>query len=235
MVKRMEDKVKDLERKIKQTTKKAEREIRKLEKFIKQERKKDKPDRKAIEKAEGKIKDIRKQMDRPVERWGEDLDKRRRALRKLPAARSQFREAILELSGLTGRGGRIFETSVALKELKAQKAPQPIGIQDLLAFAEAMNYGAFSRPAGPNIVGALPAFAKGGIHTGGLALVGEKGPEVVQMPPARVYPTGTAPMGPMNFDVRVYIGNREITDVVRTEIREKDRRAATRYRAGNIR
>lgn len=33
----------------------------------------------------------------------------------------------------------------------------------------------------------LPAFAKGGMHSGGWAMVGEDGPEVAYMPPARIY------------------------------------------------
>jgi hypothetical protein len=36
------------------------------------------------------------------------------------------------------------------------------------------------------ILGGIPAFERGGIHSGGLALVGERGPELVQMGPARV-------------------------------------------------
>ncbi len=39
-----------------------------------------------------------------------------------------------------------------------------------------------------NLVGGeIPAFASGGSHTGGLALVGEEGPEIVNMGPSRVY------------------------------------------------
>ena len=33
----------------------------------------------------------------------------------------------------------------------------------------------------------LPAFARGGVHGGGWALVGEDGPEFAYMPPARIY------------------------------------------------
>lgn len=36
----------------------------------------------------------------------------------------------------------------------------------------------------------LPAFERGGMHAGGWALVGENGPELAYMPPARIY---TAP------------------------------------------
>jgi tape measure domain-containing protein len=36
------------------------------------------------------------------------------------------------------------------------------------------------------ILGGIPAFERGGIHSGGLALVGERGPELVAMGPARV-------------------------------------------------
>lgn len=38
----------------------------------------------------------------------------------------------------------------------------------------------------------VPAFASGGAHSGGLALVGERGPELAYLPPAQVYNAGTS-------------------------------------------
>ncbi|WP_197919311.1 phage tail length tape measure family protein [Thiosulfatihalobacter marinus] len=37
------------------------------------------------------------------------------------------------------------------------------------------------------VLGTIPAFASGGVHGGGWAMVGERGPELAYMPPARVY------------------------------------------------
>lgn len=37
---------------------------------------------------------------------------------------------------------------------------------------------------------AVPAFAAGGLHSGGYAIVGEQGPELAYMPPARIYTSG---------------------------------------------
>jgi hypothetical protein len=37
-----------------------------------------------------------------------------------------------------------------------------------------------------SILAGIPAFERGGMHSGGLALVGERGPELVAMGPARV-------------------------------------------------
>lgn len=44
-----------------------------------------------------------------------------------------------------------------------------------------------STAKGTATYGALPAFADGGSHSGGWALVGERGPELAFMPPARIY------------------------------------------------
>jgi TP901 family phage tail tape measure protein len=229
MIKRIEDDIKKLEHKIKAEQKKAEQETKKLSAFIKAERKKDKPDQKQITKAQDQLKDIRTQHQRPIDRWQGELAKRKKASERLPGIRSAFRDAITEMSGLTGRGGRIFDTKLALSELKASQAPQPLHIGELLAFAEAMRFGAFKRPS--DTVGALPTFAQGGVHRGGLALVGERGPEIVRMPPAtQVYPSGISPA--MNFDVRVFVGNQEIKDITRVEINEQERKSTRVYRAG---
>ena len=78
------------------------------------------------------------------------------------------------------------------------------------------------------------AFRHGGIAPGGVAMVGEAGPELVHLPSGshvysrpeteRMLGGSAAPV----FDVRVYVGDREITDIVRTEIHETN--GATRAR-----
>ena len=63
----------------------------------------------------------------------------------------------------------------------------------------------------------------GGISTGGLALVGERGPEVVSLPGgARVHPSGTGPGGVVNqfhFHGAVY-GVEELKQVVVEAVRD---------------
>jgi hypothetical protein len=73
-----------------------------------------------------------------------------------------------------------------------------------------------------------------------MALVGEQGPELVNLPrgsqvftasqtrqiAAAGLPSGAAP------EVRVFIGDRELTDIVRVEMVEKDRANRRNYRTG---
>lgn len=80
---------------------------------------------------------------------------------------------------------------------------------------------------------------------GGMTLVGEQGPELVNLPrgaavytasqTSRILSGGPAPlpnMGPPQ--VRVFIGDRELTDIVRVEMGERDRVAAGAYAAGVV-
>lgn len=78
---------------------------------------------------------------------------------------------------------------------------------------------------------------------GGMTMVGERGPELVDLPKgARVYTAGqtsrilgggAAPLGaPTAPEIRVFIGDQELTHIVRTEIRQKDRAGRLSYRTG---
>lgn len=62
-------------------------------------------------------------------------------------------------------------------------------------------------------------------HPGGLALVGERGPEIVDLPRgSAVYPTGTAPAGTTNnyYDVKIDASRiRELNDIVRIAENER--------------
>lgn len=92
----------------------------------------------------------------------------------------------------------------------------------------------------------IPALATGTRSAaGGMALVGEQGPELVNMPRGaavytasqtrRILSGGPAPLpntGPPQ--VRVFIGDRELTDIVRVEMGERDRVAAGAYSAGVV-
>ena len=69
-------------------------------------------------------------------------------------------------------------------------------------------------------------YARGtSFHPGGLALVGERGPEIVDLPRgAAVYPTGTAPAGTTNnyYDVKIDASRiRELNDIVRIAENER--------------
>ena len=78
---------------------------------------------------------------------------------------------------------------------------------------------------------------------GGLTMVGERGPELVNLPrgaqvytagqTSRILGGGAAPLGaPSAPEVRVFIGDQELTHIVRTEIKQKDRAARLSYRTG---
>ena len=89
----------------------------------------------------------------------------------------------------------------------------------------------------------IPLLAQGTRNfQGGMALVGEQGPELVNLPrgsqvftasqtrslAAAGLPGSAAP------EVRVFIGDRELTDIVRVEMREKDRVTRANYRTGVV-
>ena len=67
-----------------------------------------------------------------------------------------FRDALIEMTGLTGKGGRIFDTSIARKELNATPLAGAggISIDDLLRIREGATLGLFS---GLGSGGAAPA------------------------------------------------------------------------------
>jgi phage-related protein len=78
---------------------------------------------------------------------------------------------------------------------------------------------------------------------GGLTMVGERGPELVNLPrgaqvytagqTARILGGGAAPLGaPTAPEVRVFIGDQELTHIVRTEIGHKERAGRLAYRTG---
>jgi hypothetical protein len=83
----------------------------------------------------------------------------------------------------------------------------------------------------------LPGFAEGGIAPGGLAMVGEHGPEVVALPAgARVYPSGTGPSlgggvaasasgGTISITIPVYLAGRKVAEVLLPDMVNEIRRA----------
>lgn len=83
----------------------------------------------------------------------------------------------------------------------------------------------------------IPKLARGGeVARGGLAVVGERGRELVSLPGgARVTPhrqTEDVLSGGGAPTVRVFIGERELTDLVRVEVEQENRRVARDLLAG---
>ena len=79
----------------------------------------------------------------------------------------------------------------------------------------------------------IPQFAKGGVSSGGLAIVGEEGPELVSLPRgARVHPNGYGPSGStvinVNVTGRVGASDSEIRDIANKVAREINLRMNTR-------
>ena len=127
--------------------------------------------------------------------------------------------------------GDIFTAQMKLRELSATTTPdqpEPRSITDLLEFVQAARLGVF----GPKI----PAFAAGGIAPGGMALVGEKGPELASLPAGtRVHSNADSQSmmgGDQYFDI--YIGGEKIAEHVRAELRQSESKNLSRWRAGVI-
>lgn len=79
----------------------------------------------------------------------------------------------------------------------------------------------------------IPQYAKGGVSKGGLAIVGEEGPELVSLPRgARVHPNGHGPSGStvinVNVTGRVGASDAEIRDIANKVAREINLRMNTR-------
>ena len=127
--------------------------------------------------------------------------------------------------------GDIFTAQMKLRELSATATPdqpEPRSITDLLKFVQAARLGVF----GPKI----PAFAAGGIAPGGMALVGEKGPELASLPAGtRVHSNADSQSmmgGDQYFDI--YIGGEKIAEHVRAQLRSSESADLSRWRAGVI-
>ena len=103
-----------------------------------------------------------------------------------------------------GRGNGLFfgtanedgkSTGVSIEEQRTQFVSQWLrglgGQVDQAVINEALSAGSadamIAKAAKLAGVGGIPAFASGGYHSGGLAIVGEHGPELVDMAPSRVY------------------------------------------------
>lgn len=194
--------------------------VDKLQARIKDEEKKKHPDQKSIGEMNKHVTKLQTEIDR-------EKTKQTNLKGRLNTLRQGFGEKLTEMQGLTGRGGRIFDAKIAIDELKHTAVgglSKPLHIDELMQFAEAMRFGAFA--------GNLPAFARGGYHSGGLALVGEQGPEIVDMSPARVYPSGTGPGGDVNVTVKFADGMGWLRQFMDIRIDTKDRKDAAHYRAG---
>lgn len=109
------------------------------------------------------------------------------------------------------------------------KKPKAPGAGD--QFARTQQFFEFLKLLGPTTP--LSTFARGGtLGAGRVGIAGERGPELVTGP-ARIHSaTETASILRPNFDLRIWIGDREITDIVRVELKQRDRAEARRHRMG---
>ena len=130
-------------------------------------------------------------------------------------------------------GGDIFTIRTRLREFAEQQqgtteAAQPRSITDLLDFVQAARLGVF----GP----AIPAFAAGGIAPGGMALVGEKGPEARHLPAGTRVHSNAESQGMMGGDqyFDIYIGGEKIAEHVRAQLRSLRVGRPEPWRAGVI-
>lgn len=142
--------------------------------------------------------------------------------------RKRLHADVVALQGRTGYGGTIGEVRSTLASLRAPVdvtgGRDPLQIGELQSFAAAIRYGAF------NTEPFMGAFGKGGI-----ALVGERGPELAHLPSGtRVHsPDETQAMLRPTIYADVYIGNEKVGDMVEMRLRENDRAQHEAYRAGS--
>lgn len=138
-------------------------------------------------------------------------------------------------------GGEILSAQVAFKDLYDQlhapsetaettTGPTGIGISELMDFATAVRLGTF----GPMLTN-IPAFATGGVAPGGLALVGERGPELVNLPPGAVVSPSSSGVPTSLVIDGIYIGGERVADRVELSLEREGEKLVGKYRAGRRR
>ena len=134
---------------------------------------------------------------------------------QLKNLRGVFGSTLVDMTGVTGSGGRIFDTKMALDALKhtTSTGPEPLDISGLRSVIEAARYGAFDG-----------MFATGGqIKRGRWGVVGERGPEIVRGP-ATVDPVGQlAPKVEVNNNFDWEGMDLYVTTTVNGEIAKRER------------
>ena len=121
-------------------------------------------------------------------------DPLREAMEKAGTTSDNFLRAYELVAGHAGRGGEQLPGVLSREERMAD--PAFIGAaKQLLPQVTPQK-----RAAIEAMLGGVSAFANGGMSQGGLALVGERGPELVSLPGgSRVHPNGSGPGGGMTF------------------------------------
>ena len=121
-------------------------------------------------------------------------DPLREAMEKAGTTSDNFLRAYEFGAGHAGRGGEQLPGVLSREERMAD--PAFIGAaKQLLPQVTPQK-----RAAIEAMLGGVSAFANGGMSQGGLALVGERGPELVSLPGgSRVHPNGSGPGGGMTF------------------------------------
>lgn len=135
-------------------------------------------------------------------------------------------------------GGDIFTTQLRLKELNFQpgefsddagsETAGGIGIAELLKFAEAVRLGAFGS------VSNIPVFGAGGMSPGGYALVGDRGPELLNLPGGTQILNNrqTQAAMPGTFILEVSLGGETVNEMIDVKLKDEDGRELGRWRQG---
>lgn len=153
--------------------------------------------------------------DRATEQFSGRADTRLDAIRaKLGEVSQSTNDAASTTQAATVRIGRSFADMAQNTVQSLQNMSSSIRSGDFLGilgsavnlFTQLASTGLFGKNLATR-VNAIPAYAGGtSFHPGGLAMVGERGPELVNLPRgSQVYPNGTGPGGggrPMYFDLR---------------------------------
>jgi uncharacterized protein YdcH (DUF465 family) len=184
------------------------------------------PDMEATNHVDREIEDVKKKID-------DRQSQLKNSLSRVKTLRSTFRDALRDMQGLTGHGGRIFDTKLELDDLRNTTAgglgATGMSIDQLIAFSHALQSGAF-RTQG------FTAF-----HTGGIvrppragqqemtALL-EKGEGVVSK--QDVSDLSSKPATRNIFNVLVKVGDREIKDITVEVMEAKDRKTTAAYKRG---
>lgn len=137
----------------------------------------------------------------------------------LPTSNAGFR-ALVEAQDLsTAAGQQMFATLITLAPTFDQLTRSTAALQnqistlDITKFSTLVDYTRAVRLSQNRASGAIPAFADGGVHTGGLRLVGENGPELEYTGPSTIS---------SNSDTRNLLDNSSVVasvDALREELR----------------
>lgn len=207
--------------------KKIQKRIETEKDLLAAEKDRKKPRRKEIERHTKALDKLERELSKAREDQGGVRDKLRNML-------STFRDTKTEMEGVTGRGGRIFDTMVAIKELLSTETgtigSSGLTMDQLLSIAEVSRLGTFDRQLG------IPSYGRGGYHhSGGWALVGEHGPELARMPAGTRVHNNQESQGMMASTLvlphmEIKVGNETVAEIVDETIDLRDKKVQLKAR-----